>query len=288
MKKILLPMLLLMLLLVACTEEDTQTEETEERVTPVEVDEVTVDNLVIEKTFYGRTSPNATTPVMPPSAGEIDSLEVSNGDQVEEEEVIATFISAEGLGTIDIEAPADGQITSLDVKEGGMLTGSDPMAMIVDLDTIQIQVNITADNLQLFNDHDEATVTFSAIDLETTATIDYVSSVAGETGLYAVELSVDNEDTNIKPGMTAMVDLPENVVEDTLLIPTTALVEEGDESFVYVVKDDVAEKIAVTVVESQTNQTAIEGEISEGDTVVTNGQLTLTDGNQVDIMKEEN
>ncbi|MCT2535113.1 efflux RND transporter periplasmic adaptor subunit [Aquibacillus koreensis] len=287
MKKIgFMLMIALVLLLAACTEENTETDTEKETVTPVEVDQVTKDNLVIEKSFYGRTAPNATTPIIPSSPGEIESVEVSKGDQIEEEDVIATMTSAQ-YGTVDIEAPADGEIVSLDIEEGSMVSNQNPIATIVDLDTVNIQVNVPVNYLTLFQDNEEATAIFSSIDLEATADIDYLSSVANDTGLYTIELSLSNEDKKIKPGMVAKITVPEKVISDALIIPTTALVEEADESFVYVVSDDVVEKRLVTVLEAQTDFTAIEGELAEGDTVVTSGQLTLSDGNQVTIMKEE-
>ncbi|WP_226036327.1 efflux RND transporter periplasmic adaptor subunit [Aquibacillus saliphilus] len=287
MKKFLLPMVALMLLLAACTEDDTSDKQETERVTPVEVGEVIQQDLVVEKRFYGRTMPEENTPVVSQAPGEIDSLEVAKGDQVEEEDLLATVKRADGRGTIDIEAPSSGEVSTLNAKEGGMVSNTDPFAMIVNIDTIKIQLNVTAENLSIFEDNDEATVRFDSIDLEEKAEIDYVPSVAGETGLYTVELSVDNKDKKIKPGMTAVVYLPESVVKDSLQIPTTALVEETDQAYVYKIEDDKATKVKITVIESKSDLTAIEGEISAGDTVVTSGQLTLTDGSKVDIMKEE-
>ncbi|MRH43939.1 efflux RND transporter periplasmic adaptor subunit [Aquibacillus halophilus] len=287
MKKFLFPLFALMLILVGCSEDDTTTEEQEDRVTPVEVDQVIQEDLIVEKKFYGRTMPESSTPVIAPVAGEIETLEVAKGDQIDEEDIIATITRADGRGELDIEAPASGQLTTLDAKEGGMISNTEPFAVIVNLDTIQIQLNVTAENLDIFDGNDQATVRFDTIDLEEAATIDYVSSVANETGLYTIELSVDNQANNIKPGMVAVVHLPENVVESALQIPTTALVEEADETYVYVIEDDEAKKVAVTVIEAQTDWTAIEGEINKGDTVVTSGQLTLADGYKVDIMKEE-
>ena len=249
---------------------------------------MTKDDLVVNKKFYGRTMPDSMTPVMAAAPGEIDTLEVAKGDEVDEDDVIATLNRADGRGTIDIVAPADGEITSLDIQEGQMASNTEPVAMITDLSTVAIQVSITSDNIDLFNENETATVTFDGLEVEETADIDYVSSVANETGLYTVDVSLENDNNSVKPGMVAVVHLPENTVKDALIIPTTALVEQTDQTFVYTVQGDKAVKVDVTVLESQTNLTAIEADLSEGDTVITDGHITLSDGKKVNVKKEAN
>ncbi|WP_053218136.1 efflux RND transporter periplasmic adaptor subunit [Virgibacillus senegalensis] len=288
MKKIVLPLLaFLVLVLAACSEQETDNAGEEESVTPVEVDEVTHGDLTIETQFYGRVTPESTAPVIPPTAGEVDSLEVEKGDQVEEGDVLATITSAEGRGNIDVEAPADGEVTSLEANEGGMVSNTEPLATIVDLDNLLIEVKVTAEDLALFEDNDEAEVQFADQDEKITGTIEYASPVPDDTGLYPVELSFENEDNAIKPGMTAVVRLPEKVVKDTLLVPTAALVDDSGESLIYLVEDDKAVEVPVEITETQSDVAAIEADVTEGDTVVIKGQLTLHDGGKVSIKKEE-
>ncbi|SDK14546.1 efflux RND transporter periplasmic adaptor subunit [Sediminibacillus albus] len=287
MKKLILPLLALFLLLVACSEDNTESQDEEETVTPVEVEGITQGDLTIEKKFYGRSMPETTSPVIPPTAGEVEVLEVKKGDQVEEGDLLATIQSAEGMGKIDVEASADGEITTLNAQEGGMVSTSDPLATIVDLDDLLIEVTVTAEDLPLFTDNEEADIHIPSLDKTITAQMGYAASVPNDTGLYPVELKIENEDNDIKPGMAAVVRLPEDIVENALLIPTAALVENGGETFIYVVQDDQVSEIPVTVLESQSDMTAIEAEVAEGDSVVVKGQLTLTDGGQVSIEKEE-
>ena len=288
MQRKLFPLLVITATVLAgCTEENTDSAETEAAVTPVETAEVVENDLVIEKQFYATTMPEATTPVVPPAAGEIVSLEVERGDTVEEGDLLAELETADGRGTVDIEAPADGEVTALTVEEGGLVAGTEPFATIVDLETIIAKLAVPADALSLFEEHEEATVRVETAGYEEEVEIDYISPVPDQTGLYPVELSLNNEEGQLKPGMVAVVELPEQVVENTLLIPTTALVEENGESFVYVVEDNQAERVPVEVTEIQSDVTAIEAEIPTGAVVVTKGQITLTDGGEVSVIEEE-
>ncbi|GGM32376.1 hypothetical protein GCM10011351_18090 [Paraliobacillus quinghaiensis] len=287
MKKIWIPLVALLLFLAACTNDTEETGEQEEIVTPVEVGQVTQGDVSVEKRLYGRATPKQTTPVMTPMAGEVDTIEVANGDEVEEDDVILTIIAAQTGREIEITAPADGIVTNMEASEGGMISNSDPVAIIAKLDELSLQVDVTANDLNLFEKDQEVDVNFSGDEKTSTATVDYVSSLPNNTGLYPVKLTVDNPDYQWKAGMVAVLTLSEKTIEDTLVIPTTALIEEEEESFVYVVEDnDTVSKTTVTVIETQSDVTAIEAELEEGDRVVTSGQLTLSDGSKVSVNEE--
>src|SRR5690625_3026525 len=119
--------LLLITLLAACNESEDSNENKEETVTPVETTEVSEGDLLIEKNVYGRTAPSSITPVILQMAGEIDVLEVENGDQVEEDDLIAKIKTPAGIQ--EIKAPATGEITELELKEGDIATETDPFAV---------------------------------------------------------------------------------------------------------------------------------------------------------------
>ncbi|WP_117168438.1 efflux RND transporter periplasmic adaptor subunit [Paraliobacillus sediminis] len=283
MKKIWIPLLALLFILAACSENDAESEETEESVTTVEVGEITSGDLTIDKNFYGRSTPTQTTPVMAPMAGEVDSLDVSNGDQVEEDDVIMTIIGAETGQSFEIVAQSDGEVTSLTATEGAMVSNTDPVAVIADLEQLKIQVDVTAANLELFKKDEEVAIQFTGDEESSVATVDYIPSLPNESGLFPVELMLENEDNQWIAGMVAVLTLTEERMEDTLLIPTASLIEEGDESFVFLVEDDTVRKVLVTVTKTETDVTAIEAELEEGNEIVTSGQLTLSDGSKIKV-----
>ncbi|MUK89690.1 efflux RND transporter periplasmic adaptor subunit [Ornithinibacillus sp. L9] len=274
--------ILLIGLLTACTEEDQSNEEEQERVAPVEIAEATEGDLVVESSLFGRTAPNSMTPIMLQNPGEIDVLEVEDGDMVEEDDLIATILTP--AGKQNVYAAKDGKIVNLEAEEGAMVSNSDPLAMIADMDTMKLQFNVTADMLS----HIEKGDTFTAIinGTEYEAEVSKVGQMPNDTGLYAVEASVDNEEGDIVTGVVAQMNVPVSRVENTILVPTAAIVDESDETFVYIVTDDQAVKTTVTIKETQSEQTAIEGDIAEGDQIVVNGQLLLSDGTKVDIIEE--
>ncbi|MFD2658185.1 efflux RND transporter periplasmic adaptor subunit [Gracilibacillus thailandensis] len=286
MKRLLFLLMIVIITLVACSENSDEEEEQVERVTPVETGEVTKGDLVMERNFYGRTMPNQTTPVIPSVAGEIDELEVENGDKVEEDDDIAIISSPQG--NITVEAPADGVISQLEAKEGSMVSNQDPLATIIDLEQLTVQLQVPDVQLELFEKGKEVTLLLQSAEEEThEAEIEYVADAANEAGLFPIDLSFDNETTHYKAGVIATVVLEDTVIEDSLLIPTAALVEENDDTYVYVVEDDTAKKVEIDVQATQSELTAIQAELNEGDQIITSGQLTLVDGSKISVVEED-
>ncbi|SES87571.1 RND family efflux transporter, MFP subunit [Oceanobacillus limi] len=269
-------------ILTACTEEDEPNEAAEERIAPVEIEKATEGDLVVERSVFGRTSPNRLTPIMVQNPGEIDELEVEDGDTVEEDDRIAKLKTA--VGTQYVDADESGKIVNLEAEEGSMVSDADPLAMIADMETMKLEFNVTSDMLA----HIEKEDVFIAVinEKEYDAEITNVGEMPNDSGMYSVIATVDNEDEAILTGLVAKMDIPISRVKDTVLVPTAAIVDESDETFVYVIADDEAVKTSVTIRETQSGQTAVEADIQAGDQVVVNGQLLLSDGTKVSIVEE--
>lgn len=277
-------MLLFVVILAACNDSNDQDDVTEERIVPVEVTEVKVDDLIAERAIYGRIQPKDLTPVMSPLPGEITDLEVENGDIVEEDDLIAKVMTQAGVR--NIYAPASGEIIELSGKEGSLLPETDPLALILNLDELKISFSVTSAVRDLFVDKEDFTAVIEndSYDIDITS----INKMPNDTGLYPVEATVKNKDEKLLPGMVAVVFLPQNVVKQATVLPTEAIIVESEGAYVYKVHNDQVTKVDVTIIETQTDMTAIEGEIEEGDQIVINGQLTLSDGSKVVITEEGN
>lgn len=273
----------LLVVMAACSNDDTTNVEQEERVVAVETAEVKEEDFILERVLYGRAIPNQITPIILPLAGELTELDVSNGETVEEGDRIAVFSTAQGNTTVT--APADGKITGLQASEGDMVSNEEPFATVADTDVMIVEFAVTAELQQILTK--DETYTVEVANEEFPATVTQIDFTPDESGLYPVQGTVKNEENIILPGMVARITIPEQVIEDTLLVPTQAVVHENDEDFIYVVTNDKAEKRTITVLETGSDTSAIEGEIEAGEEVVITGQLTLSDGDQVDVKEEE-
>jgi len=283
-KLLVFTVVLLSIFIAACSNDTENDEEVEERAIPVEVTQAVIDDFIVERSVTGRIEPKDISPVLLQMPGDLTELKVKNGDKVEKDDVIARVQTE--AGTVDIKASESGEIMELSAKEDDILSGEDPLAMITNFDELKIGFTVTNHVRKLF----ELDETYDVrIEKENySLTIDKIGKIPGETGLYPVEGTVKNKDEQVLPGMIGMVKLPENKVGQAIILPTEAIVEENDGSFVYKVDGDQVKKLEVTVVETQSDLSAIEGDITEDDEIVINGQLMLSDGSKIVIEKEEN
>lgn len=267
--------------LVACTEaEDADnSEEQEERIVAVEVEEAKEKDLTLEKSVYGRVSPNSTAPVMVQTPGEVKEVYVENGEEVKDNDRIIRISTP--AGEQNVRASKDGEVINLLVQEGEMVNPEEAIAMITDLDSVKIEFTVTESVLSLVSENDKLSVYID--DEEYEATVTNKGTLPGETGLYTVIATVENEDHEILPGVVADVRIPEEKLASAMIVPTSALVEEDNQTFVYIVKDNVATKQEVNVLATESDVTAIEGDVKASDQVITTGQLTISDGTQVNV-----
>lgn len=97
-----------------------------------------------------------------------------------------------------------------------------------------------------------------------------------------VRALIDNRQQLLKPGMFMTVRLVRNQGK-AMLIPEQALMPESDQQFVYVVKDDKAGKVAVTIGRRKPGLVEVRGGLKPGDQIVVEGGDKLTEGAAVRI-----
>ena len=68
------------------------------------------------------------------------------------------------------------------------------------------------------------------------------------------------------------------------MIPRDAIVSSVEDPSVYLVKDNVAKLIKITTGRSFNSNLEVVAGLTQGDKVVTNGQINLTDGSKVSVI----
>lgn len=274
-------MIISIIMLAACGE-DNENEETEDRVTPVETDKVKKGDFTVDKSMYGRISPMTQVPVMLQAPGEVKTLKVENGEEVAKDRNLATVRTQAGDQTI--KAPRAGTVAQLNISEGAFQSNEEPLLMIVDLNKVKVSFQVASNAKKQFKTDQKIDVYID--DKKYEAKVLPVDSLPGESGQFTIEAEIDNEKEEITPGMTGRVVIADKKVKDTLIVPTEAIMSEYEEDYVYIVKDNIAEKVSVEVVETQTDKTAVKGDLKKDEEVITSGHFTLTDESPVEVVKD--
>jgi membrane fusion protein (multidrug efflux system) len=106
-------------------------------------------------------------------------------------------------------------------------------------------------------------------------------SLEEKTRTLSIEALVPDKEGELKPGLFARVILYTGGMKDTVVVPNTALLYEGDQIRVYVVEDDKAKERPVKLGNKYGDEMEIVEGIKEGDKVVTAGQQGLSEGAKV-------
>jgi HlyD family secretion protein len=176
-----------------------------------------------------------------------------------------------------IRAPADGTITSVDIKVGEQASPSKEVLILQDVGNLHIEANVSEANIASIKSGQTVDVTFDALGPDrhfnaTVQTVNPASTVVSGVVNYKVTAAVDNI-SEIKPGMTANMTILVAQKDNVLAVPSSAVINQNNNQYVRVV-DDI-KKGSYHQVQVQTGLSAdgglveIVSGLNEGQTVVT-------------------
>jgi membrane fusion protein (multidrug efflux system) len=108
-------------------------------------------------------------------------------------------------------------------------------------------------------------------------------SLEEKTRTLSIEALVPDKESVLKPGLFARVILYTGGMKDTVVVPNTALLYEGDRIRTYIVEDDKAKERSVKLGNKYGDEMEILEGIKEGDKVVIAGQQGLSEGAKVNF-----
>ena len=180
-----------------------------------------------------------------------------------------------------ITASFDGVITALEMVPGDLIAPNSLAFRIDNLDTLLVDVAISEVDIIQINVGQPVTLSFDAIlGNEYTGEVVDVSPVGNlQQGLVSFEVTIKlvDADEEVRPGLTAGVQIVVRQVEDVLIIPTRAVRWVNGEQVVYVsitgeqANMENLERVPVVLgASSDEFAELLEGEIKEGDYLVLN------------------
>lgn len=186
-----------------------------------------------------------------------------------------------------VTAPCDGLITQVNITQGG-LAGQAAAIVIAEGGRTRISVQVSEELLSQLKVGDAAEVTVGAVSSQPfRATIATIAPAASEqTALYEVRLYTP-VGVSYPIGAFADVTFFTNQRQDTVTIPSDAILTNGTEQYVFVVDGESAKQIAVQTGVTGDGVTEITAGLAGGETLVVKGQSYLSDGAAVRVVSEE-
>jgi RND family efflux transporter MFP subunit len=194
------------------------------------------------------------------------------------------------LSFCTIRAPISGRISMASVKIGNIVRLADiaPLATINQMAPIYVSFTIAQRNLPDVRSALTAeTASLEAVipgsDARESGQVTMVeNTVDPATGMVTIRATMPNQKEALWPGTLVNTALTLRA-EERITVPIAALQLSQSGQFVFVVKDGVASVRPVKLERTVDGVSAIESGLQEGEVVVTNGQLLLSNGSRVTI-----
>lgn len=171
-------------------------------------------------------------------------------------------------------SPIDGVITAVNGEVGEIAKPETIVVSIMSDDAPHIEVDVPETAIAKVDIGQRARITLDAFDDGTewagkVTKIDPAEIVKGGAVYYRTTVSFDEEDRRIRPGMTVNVWIETDVVENTILIPASAVQKKDVKKTVRILQENrVEEKEVVTGVKNDSGTIQIVSGVSEGDQVI--------------------
>jgi multidrug efflux system membrane fusion protein len=192
------------------------------------------------------------------------------------------------LSYCTITSPIDGRISAAAVKVGNFVRQADTSAMATINQMAPVYVSFTVPQKVLPEIRQALTAETATIEAIVPGEQKHASgqvtmienTVDTATGLATIRATMPNEQEVLWPGTLVTTELTLRI-EDSVVVPSPAVQVSQTGSFVFVVTDGVAKIAPVQVARTVGNQSVIQSGLNGGETVVTDGQLLLSNGTRV-------
>jgi RND family efflux transporter MFP subunit len=191
------------------------------------------------------------------------------------------------LADATITSPINGVITQKLTEQGAYINIGGPVATIVDISRLKVKLNVSETNVYLLRIGDKATI---AADMYPGASfeghITFISAKGDDTHNYPVEIEMRNSATYpLKAGTFVTVHVDVRGAQTALCIPRQAMQGSSKDASVYVVDNGKSILRNIVVGGEYGDYLEVVSGLAENEEVVTTGQVNISDGMPVLIVK---
>ncbi|MEM6513342.1 MAG: efflux RND transporter periplasmic adaptor subunit [Pseudomonadota bacterium] len=190
------------------------------------------------------------------------------------------------LDYTQIRAPIAGVISERIARLGNTVAVGDPLFRVTSFDPLVAYLYVPEREYRRIQPGKPVGIQIDALgDTLITASVTRVSPVVDpETGTFKITVEVSDTEQRIKPGMFARLGIVYDTRENVLRIPRSALQDNDDETYVFVVEDGLAQRKVIETGYSDRGMVEVVAGLNDDAQVVTVGQVGLKDDTRVDVI----
>jgi membrane fusion protein, multidrug efflux system len=214
---------------------------------------------------------------------EVQYLEAKNNKESLEKNINA-LMEQKALATI--KSPIDGILDDIFAKEGAFASPGQPFAQIINLERLFLNADVSETYLTKLSVGDSLEIFFPALNLNKRNTIHRIGNVINpQNRTFRVRILLRELDESIKPNAMARITMSDFSTDQAIVLPTVAIQQDMQGSYVYVVNrendEERARKRYVTPEISYAGNTMVTNGINPGEQVIVEGYNRVTDGARI-------
>lgn len=206
--------------------------------------------------------------------------------------VAALSVAQAELARAAIRAPISGTLTRRAINDGEAVDPATPVFDVIESSALDLVANLPAQYLGRVKTGNLATVRADSFPERefTGGVVQVAPAVDPQTNTVAVRVRLANEGGELKAGLFADARIAVETHANALVVPEAAVVVDGDESFVFVVRHtdkegDTVERRKVTIGIREGGRVEITDGLQESERVVTTGAFGLSDGARIKVVE---
>ncbi|MDP2228787.1 MAG: efflux RND transporter periplasmic adaptor subunit [Moraxellaceae bacterium] len=188
------------------------------------------------------------------------------------------------IAKTEVYAPFDGMVGLRNVSEGAFVSVGTQLATLQNLDRIRIDFSVPERYAASVKTRDVIQFTRQGSGDTYTAVISAIEPrIDPNTRTLSIRATASNPGRRILPGAFAQITYSLSEISDALLVPAEAIIPELGQTFVFVLRDGVAHRVAVqTGIRTDTHVQITSG-LAVKDSVIVTGILQLRQGMPVRV-----
>lgn len=190
------------------------------------------------------------------------------------------------LTDFEVKAPISGVLTDLLPEQGITVPAGYVAGVIQQLNPIKVHADLTESSLKYVQGKPVIPFMVPGSNTLLNGTVTYLADIMSpQSKTYVLELSAANADYKLKSGTRVKLQLGGGSVQDVVTVPIASIVKEGNDNYVFVITQDLAEKRKVSLGRvNDTNREVTDG-VKEGELVVVSGAQGLKDKDKIEVKK---
>lgn len=188
-------------------------------------------------------------------------------------------------GDTNVRSKISGVVNVKMAEVGMVVAPGTPIVEVVDISSLNLKLEVDEALVRQLKKGNTVQVVPSVTKDTIVGKITFIAPASNGALKFPVEVTVDNSEGDLRAGMYATAVFNQEGQNEVLVIPREAFVGSVSDNQVFIVKDKTAYLTKIQTGINYGGKVQVTAGLTEGDVVVTSGQINLTDATAVEVIK---